>query len=104
MTPDTINAALELGGALFSALNVVRLWRDRTIAGVDWRAFAFFTGWGVWNLYYYPHLDQPLSALAALALVLVNTAWLLLAFWCARERRRINRLIAMPLVTRRART
>lgn len=101
-SPDLINASLELGGALFSALNVVRLWRDRTVAGVSYTAFAFFTLWGCWNLFYYPHLSQPLSALAALALVLVNIAWLLLAWWFARERRRIDRLITMPIVTRRS--
>lgn len=110
--PDTINAGLELGGALFSALNIVHLYRDRIIKGVAWPATAFFTAWGVWNLWYYPHLAQPLSALAALALVLVNATWLLMALWFHIQRRRLRRLLAhtdcavlnIPITMRRNRT
>lgn len=104
MTPDTINAAFELAGAFAAALNLTRLWRDRIVAGVDWRAFALFTAWGIWNLFYYRHLEQPHSALAAAALVIINIGWLALALYCHLERRRVDRLVRMPLVTRRART
>lgn len=37
---------------------------------------AFITAWGLWNLYYYPSLDQPWSFYGGVALVCVNTTYL----------------------------
>lgn len=110
--PDTINAGFELAGALFAALNLVHLYRDRVIKGVAWEATLLFTLWGVWNLWYYRHLDQPISAIAALTLVLVNATWLLMALWFHIQRRRLRRLLAhtycavlnIPITMRRNRT
>jgi hypothetical protein len=58
MTPDVLNGIFELVGSLFILLNVKRVLRDKRVLGFDWRVMLFFTSWGFWNLYYYPHLDQ----------------------------------------------
>jgi hypothetical protein len=52
---------------------------------------AFFSSWGYWNLFFYPALDQWLSFVGGLLLVVANTFWLLqIAYWMRRERRMIQ--------------
>lgn len=80
MSPDQINGAFEFGGALVLMLNVRRVWRDRRVSGVSWAPTAFFTAWGLWNLFYYPHLGQSWSFVGGLFVVLSNTIWLALAW------------------------
>lgn len=76
--PDLANGLFELGGAAFQLLNVKALMRDRRVQGVHWSPVVFFTAWGGWNLFYYPHLGQWLSFVGGLAIVLVNLLWLTL--------------------------
>jgi len=81
--PDVINGLFELAGAVFLLLNVARLRRDRAVRGVHWLPTGHFTAWGVWNLFYYPHLDQWFSFAGGLAIVCVNALWLGLVVWYA---------------------
>ena len=76
MSPDFINGVFELvgGGLLF--LNVRRLWIDATLKGVDWKPTAFYAVWGLWNLYFYPALDQWWSFAGGIVVVVANLAWL----------------------------
>jgi len=37
---------------------------------------VFFTSWGMWNLFYYPHLGQWYSFAGGVFIVSVNTFWL----------------------------
>lgn len=74
--PDIINGAFETLGGAFIALSVVKLHREKLVHGVSWLHVAFFSTWGYWNLYFYPHLDQWLSFAGGAILVAVNTTWL----------------------------
>ena len=76
MTPDLINALFEACGATLVLLSIHRLHRDKLVRGVHWAPVLFFTAWGVWNLFYYPHLQQLLSFRAGVCLALVNAIWL----------------------------
>lgn len=76
MTMDTINGLFEIGGALITLLSLQRLRRDRAMMGFHWGPTIFFTVWGLWNILYYPHLDQPVSTVGAVLLVAVNLAYL----------------------------
>jgi hypothetical protein len=73
--PDMINGAFEaLAG--FMVLNHCRaVRRDKTVAGVSIVSSAFFTSWGFWNLYYYPHLGQWYSFWGGIFIVMANSAW-----------------------------
>jgi hypothetical protein len=77
MSMDLINGLFEFVGALLLLLNVRRLAQDKKISGVHWGPTVFFTAWGVWNLFYYPSLDQRWSFLGGVCLVAVNLIWLL---------------------------
>lgn len=83
--PDTINGGFELSGAVFQLLNVRALLRDRCISGVSWVPVVMFTAWGLWNLFYYPHLGQWLSFWGGVALVMVNVTWVVLLAWFSRR-------------------
>lgn len=80
MKPDYINALFEFGGAIAVFLSVRRTLQERKMAGVSGAHVAFFTTWGAWNLFYYPHLDQPWSFAAGVLLMCMNavfaTLWL----------------------------
>ena len=72
---DTINASFELLGGLLTWSNVARLYKDRMVMGFDWRVAIFWTGWGLWNLFYYPHLEQWFSFAAGVVIVAANATW-----------------------------
>lgn len=74
--PDLINGTFEAGGAIINVTNVLAIRRDRMVRGVHWSPWAVFSAWGIWNLYYYPHLNQWLSFTGGLAIVAVNMTWL----------------------------
>ena len=74
--PDIVNGCYEFLGAPFILLSVLKLHRDKEVKGVSWIAIVFFTTWGYWNLFYYPHLGQWVSFAGGIALVGVNTLWL----------------------------
>lgn len=78
-TPDLINGLFEAGGAVAAWRNYFQLRKDREIRGVYWPIYAFYSAWGLWNLAYYPMLNQWLSFLAGSILVAGNCSWVALA-------------------------
>jgi len=58
---DLINGSFELLGSFVLLTNVVKLHKDKHIAGVHWSPTLFFALWGIWNAFYYPHLEQWIS-------------------------------------------
>lgn len=78
MTPDLINGLFECFGGALIWLNVRALARDREVKGVDWRVMFFFTAWGLWNMFYYPHLGQWASFVGGLVIAAGNVAWVVL--------------------------
>lgn len=80
MTCDIINGAFELVGGVMTWFNVRRLLKDKKVRGVDWRIAGFWSSWSLWNVLYYPLLNQPISWLGGLVLAVGNVAWLGLAY------------------------
>jgi hypothetical protein len=79
MFVDWINGSFEIVGGILSWMNVKKLQKDKHLAGVYWPVTAFFSVWGLWNLFYYPSLDQWVSFVGGLFLVSGNSVWVLLA-------------------------
>ena len=85
---DATNGLLELAGGFFILLSVLKLAKDKLVRGVSWVHVSFFTVWGVWNLYYYPSLDQWLSFAGGVFIVSANTVWVaMLAYYTLTEDR-----------------
>jgi len=72
---DAINGTFEILGSFFILMSVIKLHKDKQVKGVDWKHVAFFTLWGVWNLHYYPTLNQRLSFYGGIAIVAMNAIW-----------------------------
>lgn len=78
MTADIFNGAFELLGGIFVLNHCRAVWKDKAVKGVSILSTAFFSAWGVWNLYYYPSLDQWWSFAGGLAIVGANVLWIAL--------------------------
>lgn len=76
---DIVNGSFELFGAYFTWMNFLSLKRDKQIKGIYWPTTMFFAVWGMWNLIYYPALDQWFSFWGGAVLVGGNLAWVALA-------------------------
>lgn len=74
--PDIVNGLYEFLGAPFIVLSILRLAKDKKVHGVSWVHVGFFTSWGFWNLFYYPHLGQWCSFAGGVAIVVANSFWL----------------------------
>ncbi len=73
---DWINGSIEMLGAVFMLGNIRAVCRDKHVAGVNPLSVGFFTAWGLWNLAYYPSLEQWFSFVGGIALVTANGVWL----------------------------
>jgi hypothetical protein len=76
---DCVNGLFESCGGLFVLMNIWRVVKDKTVRGVAIAPTAFFTLWGLWNLYYYPSLGQWVSFGGGIAVVSGNAVWVGLA-------------------------
>jgi len=81
MLADLINGAFELFGGVMLVRNCFALHRDKMVRGVSWPVTAFFAAWGLWNLFYYPHLGQWLSFTGGLVIVSANLVWVGMAVY-----------------------
>lgn len=79
-SPDAVNATFLFGGGVLLWINVYRLLRDKKVAGVSFWPALWFASWGVWDCYYFPHLNQWWSFVSSALAVLPNAAWLFL-YW-----------------------
>lgn len=85
---DIINGTLELLASIFVLNHCRVLLRDRAVAGVSITSTAFFTLWGVWNCWYYPHLGQFWSFVGGLLVVVANTIYVVLLCRFARMQKK----------------
>jgi hypothetical protein len=82
---DIINGTFETLGGLAVGLSIRQLLRDRRVAGYHWGSLVYFTSWGYWNIYYYPALDQWVSAVGATMTALANTVYLGMIIYFSRK-------------------
>ena len=79
---DVVNGLFETLAGLFILLSIRRVWRDKKVRGVSVLHVAFFWLWGLWNVYFYPSLDQWWSTLGGVLVLTSNTVWVaLLAYY-----------------------
>ncbi len=76
MIQDLVNGLFEGAGGLFILSSIIALWRSKTVSGISWLHIGYFSVWGAWNLYYYPHLGQTLSFWGGIGVFVTNTVYL----------------------------
>jgi len=74
--PDLVNGLLEIGGATLLIANLRAIRADKQLMGIRWYPTAFFTVWSMWNLFYYPSLNQWISFVGGALMAVVNALWL----------------------------
>lgn len=85
--PDLINGVFEFGISIPLAKSVLMLRKDREVKGFYWPVIVWTSMWGLWNLFYYPHLGQWASFWGGLIVVSVNLTWLAHVAWYSHVRR-----------------
>lgn len=90
MNPDLINGSFEFLAGIMNWINVYRIYKDKQVKGYSTWVFGFFASWGIWNLYYYPHLDQWISFYGGISITLSNMAWIACAIYYGVKKRNKN--------------
>ena len=75
MWADIINASFEVFGGFFILNHCRIVYKDKMVAGVSIASTVFFSCWGLWNIYYYPSLDQLWSFYGGIFIVCVNSLY-----------------------------
>lgn len=83
---DLLNGSFEFFGALLLSYNCYLTFKAKKVEGISKVTTSFFASWGLWNLYYYPHLGQWLSFVGGCAIVIANGFWVGL-MWVYRNNR-----------------
>jgi hypothetical protein len=83
--PDIINGLFEFAGALAGFWNVATLLRQGKVRGFSPMAYVYFTAWGTWNCFYYPHLGQWFSLAGTIAITVSNGLFAGLAIYFSRR-------------------
>lgn len=96
--PDMVNASFEAGAGLAVLAHCAQLYQDKEARGLSIPAVLFFAGWGIWNMYYYPHLGQFWSLAGGIFVTLANAIYLTLLV--AYSRHRLARWIKRQTVCR----
>lgn len=86
--PDLINGLFELAGAVATGYNLVVLLRHKQVRGFAPWAYVYFTTWGAWNIYYYPHLHQFISLAGTICITISNCLYTGFALYYVRRSRR----------------
>ena len=72
--------------------------KDKTIKGVSVLSNIFFLSWGIWNLYYYPHLDQFWSFVGGAFLVSCNMLYVgLMIYYSKFSRKKSDRIYTIDI-------
>lgn len=85
--PDAVNSVFEFLGTPFVLVSLIKVIRNKNSNGVSYLTLLFFSVWGYWNMFFYPHLEQWLSFTASIALALTNTAWMVAVLYYRKGRR-----------------
>ena len=91
MIQDALNGCLEFVGSIFIWMSIARLNKDRDVKGIVWYHPAFFVCWGMYNLYYYPHLDQWFSFAGGVSIAVANCIWVSqMIYWSRKSPGELN--------------
>lgn len=92
MIGDVINGLFESLGSIFILFSIIKLHKEKKVKGVDHKHIVFFTLWGFWNLYYYPSLNQSLSFVGGILIVIANVIWVSQIIYYERKQNEISYL------------
>ncbi len=86
LAPDHINGGFELFGTFAALHSSWSIYKDKGYSGLSIVSVSFFTLWGFWNCFYYPHLGQDFSFYAAICLAAANMLYVSLLFYYGKKK------------------
>jgi len=78
MNYDLINSLFEAFSSLFIFNHCRVLLKQKAVSGVSVLSVGFFAIWGVWNMFYYSHLNQILSFYFGMLVIVSNATYVIL--------------------------
>ncbi len=84
--PDIINGSFETAAGFAVLHHCFKLYEHKQARGLSIPAVLFFTVWGLWNLFYYPHLDQFWSFVGGIFITIANIGYLVMLAHYSRHR------------------
>ncbi len=78
MIADIINGSFEAGAGLAAIAHCFKLYEDKQVRGVSLGSVVFYIVWGIWNVFYYPHLQQFWSCAGGIFVTLANLLYLIM--------------------------
>jgi len=72
---DAVNGLFEGITGIAALFNCYKIHKDKEVKGIVWEFTIFYTLWGLWNLYYYPSLNQRFSFIGGIVIVSANAVW-----------------------------
>lgn len=91
MNADITNGLFEFAAACVLISNIVKIKQDKIVKGISIVPVFFFFIWGLWNLYYYPSLNQWWSFYGGVFVTIVNAVWIVMVFHYQRLGRWIHK-------------
>lgn len=91
MWADKVNGTFVTLAGFFIVLHCIRLIRDKKVRGVSVTSTCFFTLVGLWNLYFYPHINHFYSFFCGIWVVSANCLRVSLMIYYIRKERRVLR-------------
>ena len=82
---DFANAFFEAGGSIFILNHARVLYNQKLVRGMSLLSVFFFSCWGVFNIFYYSHLNQQFSWYAGIAVLVANTIYLSMIIYYKRK-------------------
>jgi hypothetical protein len=73
---DLANAFFEGCGSIFILNHARVLFNQKLVRGVSILSVFFFSCWGIFNIFYYQHLEQQFSWYAGIAVLIANSIYL----------------------------
>ncbi len=91
LNKDLINVIFELGGSGFTFSNAYVLYKHKEVKGVNPFSTVYFGCWGIWNLFWYSHLNQPWSFYGGVLSVIASATWVsMLIYYTMRNKKNLN--------------
>ena len=69
---------IQVASAGFLSISVWQLFKAKMVRGVSAITVAFWVSWGLWDLYYFPHLGQWLAFWGGVCVTLMNSLYVFL--------------------------
>ena len=77
MIIDLINSLFQLSAGILTWLNIIKIRKDKDTKGMSLVPLFIYCSMGYWNIYFYHHINKPISLIAGLSITAANTIWVL---------------------------